>query len=131
MTAKLYVGNIPFSTTDQELQNVFAQHGNVVSAKVITDRYSGRSRGFGFVEMSSVDEAQNAITHLNGTEFGGRILVVNEARPQDKRPPFRGGQRGPREYASPSQSQDTSASMADVTDRAQATDSSQLSPGIS
>lgn len=88
MGVKLYVGNLPFSTTDQELQDHFSPHGNVVSAKVITDRYTGRSRGFGFVEMSNQEEAQAAITALNGADLGGRILVVNEARPQEERRPF-------------------------------------------
>ena len=89
MGAKLYVGNLPFSTTDQELQACFAAHGNVVSAKVIADRFTGRSRGFGFVEMATPDEAQAAITALHGTDLGGRVLVVNEAQPQEPRPPGR------------------------------------------
>lgn len=88
MGVKLYVGNLPFSTTDQDLHNHFSAHGNVVSAKVIMDRYTGRSRGFGFVEMASPDEAQAAITALHETDMGGRILVVNEARPQEERRPF-------------------------------------------
>ena len=88
MNSKLYIGNLPFSTTDQELQEVFSTHGNVVSAKVITDRYTGRSRGFGFVEMGGEDEAQQAITAMNGSELGGRMLVVNEARPQERKPSF-------------------------------------------
>jgi RNA recognition motif-containing protein len=93
MGVKLYVGNLPFSTTDEDLQAHFSAHGNVVSAKVITDRYTGRSRGFGFVEMATQDEAQAAITACNGVEMGGRMLVVNEARPQEERRPFGGRPR--------------------------------------
>ncbi len=93
MGNKLYVGSLPFSTTEQELSELFAPHGTVQSAKVITDRYTGQSRGFGFVEMSSDDEAQKAITTLNGTQLGSRTLVVNEAKPQEKRS-FGGGDRG-------------------------------------
>ena len=84
MNQKLYVGNLSYSTTDQELQDLFAQHGTVQSANVVTDRYTGRSRGFGFVEMGSGDEARQAIEALNGTDFQGRNLVVNEARPKEK-----------------------------------------------
>jgi RNA recognition motif-containing protein len=90
---KLYVGSLPYSTTEQELSELFAQHGSVQSAKVITDRYTGQSRGFGFVEMATAEEAQKAITALNGTALGGRTLVVNEARPQEKRS-FGGGSGG-------------------------------------
>jgi len=81
---KLYVGNLSYATTDLELQELFAQHGTVQSANVVTDRYTGRSRGFGFVEMGSGEEAQQAIEALNGTDFQGRNLVVNEARPKEK-----------------------------------------------
>lgn len=84
---KIYVGNLPYSTTDQELQELFANHGNVQSASVVTDRYTGRSRGFGFVEMGSAEEAQQVISALNGSDYGGRNLVVNEARPKESRPP--------------------------------------------
>lgn len=84
MNQKLYVGNLSYSTTDQELQDLFAQHGTVQSANVVTDRYTGRSRGFGFVEMGSGEEARQAIEALNGTDFQGRNLVVNEARPKEK-----------------------------------------------
>ncbi len=99
MGNKLYVGSLPFSTTEQELSELFAPHGTVQSAKVITDRYTGQSRGFGFVEMSTDDEAQKAITTLNGTQLGSRTLVVNEAKPQEKRSygggnPEGGGGRG-------------------------------------
>ncbi len=81
---KIYVGNLPYSTTDQELQDLFATHGTVQSANVVTDRYSGRSRGFGFVEMGSAEEAEQAITALHDSDFQGRNLVVNEARPKER-----------------------------------------------
>lgn len=87
MATKLFVGSLPYSTTDEELQELFANVGTVVSAKVIFDRETNRSKGFGFVEMSSDDEAKAAIDKLNGTDFGGRSLIVNEARPQEKREP--------------------------------------------
>jgi RNA recognition motif-containing protein len=94
MGSKLYVGSLPYSTTEQQLSDLFAQHGSVQSAKVITDRFTGQSRGFGFVEMATDEEAQKAIAALNGADLGGRTLVVNEARPQEKRS-FGGGGRGP------------------------------------
>ena len=78
----IYVGNISWGLNDQDLENLFAEHGTVTSAKIITDRATGRSRGFGFVEMS--DGAEAAIEALNGTEVDGRELVVNESRPKDK-----------------------------------------------
>ena len=84
MNQKLYVGNLSYSTTDEELKDLFAQHGTVQSTNVVTDRYTGRSRGFGFVEMGSGEEAQKAIEALNGTDFQDRNLVVNEARPKEK-----------------------------------------------
>ncbi len=87
---KIYVGNLPYSTTDQELQDLFATHGIVQSANVVTDRYSGRSRGFGFVEMGSAEEAQQAITALHDSDFQGRNLVVNEARPKERNRPSGG-----------------------------------------
>ena len=96
MGTKLYVGSLPYSTTEQQLTELFAQHGTVQSAKVISDRYTGQSRGFGFVEMATNEEAQKAITALNGTPLGGRTLVVNEARPQEKRPYGGGGGGGDR-----------------------------------
>lgn len=90
----IYVGNLSYDVTDSELQNTFAPYGKVISAKVISDSMNGRSRGFGFVEMESRDDAMNAINELNGKEVNGRALVVNEARPKnDSRPP-RGGGRG-------------------------------------
>lgn len=94
MGSKIYVGGLPYSTSEQELADLFGQHGSVTSAKVITDKYTGQSRGFGFVEMGSDEEAQSAITALNGTELGGRTLTVNEAKPQAPRTDFGGGNRG-------------------------------------
>jgi RNA recognition motif-containing protein len=85
MSIKLYVGGLPYSVTEQQLQELFAQQGAVTSAKVITDRVTGQARGFGFVEMATSEEAQKAITSLNGTQMGGRTITVNEARPQEKR----------------------------------------------
>ena len=85
MGAKIYVGGLPYSTTEQQLSDLFAVHGAVASSRIITDKFTGQSRGFGFVEMSSDSEAQAAITALNGTELGGRTLTVNEARPQEPR----------------------------------------------
>jgi RNA recognition motif-containing protein len=93
MGSKIYVGGLPYATTDGQLQEIFSAHGNVESARVITDKFTGRSRGFGFVEMSSNEEAQRAIQALNGTDLDGRSLTVNEARPQEKRSGF-GGDRG-------------------------------------
>ena len=94
MSTKLYVGSLPYSTTEQQLSELFSQHGTVQSAKVISDRYTGQSRGFGFVEMSTAEEAQKAITAFNGFALDGRTLVVNEARPQEKRPYGGGGGSG-------------------------------------
>ncbi|NNE98298.1 MAG: RNA-binding protein [Pyrinomonadaceae bacterium] len=85
MTNKLYVGNLSFHLTSDDLEQYFAQAGTVESAKIIEDRDTGRSRGFGFVEMSSEAEAQGAIEQFNGQEFEGRSLVVNEARPRENR----------------------------------------------
>jgi|ERR1041384_92014 len=85
MGSKIYVGGLPYSATEQELNDLFAAHGTVESARVITDRFTGQSRGFGFVEMSSGEEASAAISALNGTQLGGRTLTVNEARPQEAR----------------------------------------------
>jgi RNA recognition motif-containing protein len=81
MGKKLYVGNLPFSATDESLQEMFAQSGSVTSAKIIMDRDTGRSKGFGFVEMSSDQEASDAIQKLNGQSVGGRAITVAEARP--------------------------------------------------
>ncbi len=85
MGKKLYVGNLPFSATDEVLQSAFSEVGTVASAKVITDRDSGRSKGFGFVEMSTEAEAAEAISRFNGAELEGRALTVNEARPMAPR----------------------------------------------
>jgi cold-inducible RNA-binding protein len=94
MGAKLYVGNLPYSVTEERIQQHFAQHGSVLSARIITDKFSGRSKGFGFVEMSSDQEAERAIATLNGTGFEGRNIVVSEARPQEPRAPRPGGGGG-------------------------------------
>ena len=96
MGSKIYVGGLPYSTTEQELSGLFAAHGAVTSSRIITDKFTGQSRGFGFVEMSSDAEAQAAIAALNGTELGGRTLTVNEARPQEPRTGGGGGSRGGR-----------------------------------
>lgn len=85
MGNKLYVGGLPYSVTEGRLQEIFSAHGTVESAKVISDKFTGQSRGFGFVEMSSGGEAQKAIQALNGTELDGRTLVVNEAKPMERR----------------------------------------------
>jgi cold-inducible RNA-binding protein len=91
MGLKLYVGNLPFSVNDESLSQAFAQVGTVMSAKVITDRDSGRSKGFGFVEMSSEQEAADAIAKLNGADFDGRAMTVSEARPMAPREGGGGG----------------------------------------
>jgi cold-inducible RNA-binding protein len=85
MGAKLYVGNLPYSVTEERLHQHFGQHGSVISARIVTDKFTGRSKGFGFVEMSSDAEAERAINALNGTDFEGRNVVVSEARPQPPR----------------------------------------------
>src|SRR5262245_43288058 len=92
MSMKLYVGNLAFSTSSQDLQDLFAQAGNVESASVVEDRETGRSRGFGFVEMSTKEEGDAAISQFNGKEVGGRALTVNEAKPREPR--SGGGGRG-------------------------------------
>src|SRR3954463_228168 len=91
MGSKIYVGGLPYSTTDQQLQELFSPHGSVASAKVITDKFTGQSRGFGFVEMSTPEEANAAIAALNGTQMDGRTLTVNEAKPQEPRSGGGGG----------------------------------------
>ncbi|MDD5333615.1 MAG: RNA-binding protein [Rhodoferax sp.] len=91
MGNKLYVGNLPYTFRDEDLQQAFAAHGTVTSAKVMMERDTGRSKGFGFVEMGSDAEAQAAISGMNGQQYGGRGLVVNEARPMEARPPRTGG----------------------------------------
>lgn len=94
MGNKIYVGNLPFSATSESLNELFAKFGTVTSAKIVSDRDTGRSKGFGFVEMSSDDEAAAAIDKLNGSDMGGRSLVVNEARPMEPRTGGFGGGRG-------------------------------------
>jgi len=107
MGKKLYVGNLPYSVSDESLQEAFSQFGAVSSARVITDRETGRSKGFGFVEMESDDAASQAIEKMNGQELNGRAINVSEARPQEGGPrggggggrgggKFGGGPRGPR-----------------------------------
>ena len=91
MGNKLYVGNLPYSFRDEDLQQAFAAHGTVTSAKVMMERDTGRSKGFGFVEMGSDAEAQAAINGMNGQSLGGRSITVNEARPMEARPPRTGG----------------------------------------
>ncbi|OOG54702.1 RNA-binding protein, partial [Polaromonas sp. C04] len=91
MGNKLYVGNLPYSVSDSDLQQTFGRFGAVTSAKVMMDRDTGRSKGFGFVEMGSDAEAQAAIAGMNGQPLGGRNCVVNEARPMEPRPPRSGG----------------------------------------
>lgn len=94
MTAKIYVGNLPFSTTEDALQEMFAEHGTVESTKIITDRDTGRSKGFGFIEMSSEEEVESAISKLDGFEMDGRNLKVNKARPREEGGGRGGGGRG-------------------------------------
>ncbi len=96
MGKKLYVGNLTYDTTDGDLEQMFAAHGTVESAQIIMDRDTGRSKGFGFVEMKSDQEAQAAIQALNGQDRGGRALTVNEARPREERGPRGGGGGGGR-----------------------------------
>jgi cold-inducible RNA-binding protein len=97
LAKRLYVGGLPYETTDDELKDLFSEAGAVESAKVVTDRYSGRSRGFGFVEMTNDDEAQKAIDSMNGKQVGERTITVNEAKPMGERSErggFGGGHRG-------------------------------------
>ena len=94
MTNRVYVGSLPYATTDARLVEIFSQYGTVESARIITDRLTGRSKGFGFVEMSSGNEAEAAIEALNGSQLDGRSLTVNEARPQERRPQFDSARRG-------------------------------------
>lgn len=91
MGNKLYVGNLPYTVRDEDLQQAFSAYGSVNSAKVMMERDTGRSKGFGFVEMGSDAEAQAAVEGMNGQSLGGRSLVVNEARPMEARPPRSGG----------------------------------------
>jgi RNA recognition motif-containing protein len=96
MSTKLFVGNLSFDTTENDLQDAFAAHGTVMEANLMMDRATGRPRGFGFVTMSTPEEAQKAIEALNGKSVGGRALTVNVARPREERPAGGGG--GRREY---------------------------------
>ncbi|HBT92196.1 MAG TPA: RNA-binding protein [Candidatus Veblenbacteria bacterium] len=96
MATKLYIGGLPYSVTDDQLKDHFSQAGTVTSASVVVDRMSGRSRGFGFVEMSTDEEAQSAISMFHGKDFNGRNLTVNEARPMAPRAPRTGGGGGGR-----------------------------------
>ena len=91
MSMKLYVGNLSFKTSSEDLEQLFSQAGTVQSASIVEDRETGRSRGFGFVEMASAEEGQAAIQQFNGKEVGGRSLTVNEARPREDRGGSRGG----------------------------------------
>ncbi|HEV8601039.1 MAG TPA: RNA-binding protein [Patescibacteria group bacterium] len=100
MAKKLFIGGLPYATTDDQLKEHFSAAGTVASAQIIVDKFSGRSKGFGFIEMSSDEEADKAIEMFNGQDFGGRSLVVNEARPKTEGPRtggrggFGGGSRG-------------------------------------
>jgi RNA recognition motif-containing protein len=96
MGNKLYVGNLPYTVRDEDLQQSFSEFGSVTSAKVMMERDTGRSKGFGFVEMGSDAEAQAAINGMNGQSLGGRSVTVNEARPMEARPPRTGGYGGDR-----------------------------------
>ncbi len=96
MSTKLFVGNLSFNTTENDLQDAFAAHGQVVEATLMMDRMTGRSRGFAFVTYSTPEEAQKAIEAMNGAQVDGRALTVNIARPKEERPPGGGRDRGPR-----------------------------------
>jgi RNA recognition motif-containing protein len=98
MNTKLFVGNLSFNTTENDLHDAFAAHGTVVEANLMVDRMSGRPRGFGFVTMSTPEEAQKAITAMNGASLDGRALTVNIARPKEERPPGGGGHRPRRDF---------------------------------
>lgn len=98
MSTKLFVGNLSFKTTENDLQDAFAAHGTVVEANLMMDRMSGRPRGFGFVTMSTPEEAQKAIAAMHGASLDGRNLTVNIARPREERPSGGGGGGGRREY---------------------------------
>ena len=98
MNKKLYVGGLSYSVTDSQLQQLFASVGTVESAKVVTDKYTDRSRGFGFVEMSTQEEAEKAIAQLNGTQHEGRSLTVNISKPREDRPARSGGGYRDRSY---------------------------------
>lgn len=94
---KLYVGSLPYSVTEEELRNLFSAYGQIESVRIITDKFTGQSKGFGFVEMASGEEAQKAIEGVNGMKLSGRTLIVNDARPEQKRERSFGGGGGGRE----------------------------------
>lgn len=94
MAKRLYVGGLPYSATEEDLENLFAAIGTVASVNVITDRYTGQAKGFGFVEMENDEDGDKAIQTLNGTQMGGRTLTVNEAKPREERPRGGGGGYG-------------------------------------
>ena len=94
MATRIYVGGLPYSASEDDVNKLFSTHGTVTSATVITDKYTGQAKGFGFVEMSSEDESKAAIAALNGTQMGGRTLTVNEAKPREERPRTGGGGYG-------------------------------------
>jgi cold-inducible RNA-binding protein len=93
LNKKLYVGSLPYSVTEEELRELFSPFGDIESVRIIMDKATGQSKGFGFVEMASVDDAQKAIENLHGTQLGGRTLIVNNARPEQAREPRGGGSR--------------------------------------
>jgi len=101
MSTKLFVGNLSFNTTENDLQDAFAAHGSVLEANLMMDRATGRPRGFAFITMGSPEEAQKAISAMNGASLDGRALTVNEARPKTDRPAGGGGGRGDRREYSP------------------------------
>src|SRR5580692_4995121 len=94
MAKRIYVGGLPYSATEEDLENLFASAGTVKEATIVTDRYTGQAKGFGFVEMENDAEAESAINSLNGTQMGGRTLTVNEAKPREERPRGGGGGGG-------------------------------------
>lgn len=94
MAKRIYVGGLPYSTVEEDLENLFASSGTVTSVAVVTDKYTGQSKGFGFVEMETDEQAASAIRTLNGTMMGGRTLTVNEAKPREERPRNSGGYGG-------------------------------------
>ena len=96
MQKKLFVGGLPYSTQQEEVRDLFAQYGEVTSATIVRDRFTNQSRGFGFVEMATEEAAADAIKNLNGTDLGGRKIVVNESRPQEKKGFANDGTRAPR-----------------------------------
>ena len=96
MNKKLYVGSLPFSTTEEELNELFSSYGPIASVRIVTDKFTGMSKGFGFVEMENADDARKAVEGLNGKALNGRTLIVNDARPEQPRAPRTGGGRDAR-----------------------------------